>query len=125
MYLQKLKEMFSEMVLKKDASLIPVYYHPEFLLWTNEQEINYTEFLESHITYYATAIQYDIEYHEETFLEQGEKLAGRVWITTSRPNEAPKRIEVILIAHYKEGKLYRLWELTYPDWSKLATFKEM
>lgn len=125
MYIEKLKEMFAEMVLKKDASVIPVYYHPDFLLYTNEQSIDYQAFLESHETYYKTEIQYRIEYDEETFLEQGEKLAGRVWITTRRPNEPSRKIEVILIATYKEGKLYRLWELTYPDWSKLPAFEEM
>jgi hypothetical protein len=48
-------------------------------------------------------------------LQQGEKLAGRVWITISVPGTSHKRIEVILIAHYKDDKIYRLWELTYPD----------
>jgi hypothetical protein len=46
-----------------------------------------------------------------------------VWITTSRPNEAHKKIEVILIAQYKDNKIYRMWELTYPDWSKLPAFQ--
>lgn len=124
MYLQKLKEMFSEMVLKKDASVIPTCYHKEFLLYTNEEMMGYDAFLESHEKYYATPIKYEIQYDEETLLEQGDKIAGRVWITTSRPNEAARKIEVILIAQYKDGKIYRLWELTYPDWSKLAAFKE-
>ena len=35
MYLEKLKEMFSEMVVKKNISLIPTYYHPDFILYTN------------------------------------------------------------------------------------------
>ncbi|GGI75242.1 nuclear transport factor 2 family protein [Legionella impletisoli] len=124
MYIEKLKEMFSEMVIKKNASLIPEYYHEDFLLYTNDIKTNYDEFLTSHIAYYQTPIQYSIEYDEETLLEQDEKIAGRVWITTKRPNEAATKIEVILIGHYKEGKLHRLWELTYPDWSKLPAFEE-
>jgi hypothetical protein len=40
-----------------------------------------------------------------------------------RPSEPAKKIEVILIAEYKDGKIYRLWELTYPDWSQLPAFK--
>lgn len=124
MYIQKLKEMFSEMVLKKDAFVIPDYYHKDFLLYTNDETMGYDAFLESHVKYYATPIKYEIQYDEETFLEQGEKIAGRVWITTSRPNEPAKKIEVILITQYKDDKIYRLWELTYPDWSKLPAFKE-
>ncbi|HFD2237837.1 TPA: nuclear transport factor 2 family protein, partial [Legionella pneumophila] len=92
------------------------------LLYTNDIVTDYDEFLSSHQQYYATEIQYQVEYDEETFLEQGEKIAGRVFITTTRPNEPAKRIEVILIAQYKDEKIYRLWELTYPDWSKLPAF---
>jgi hypothetical protein len=124
MYLEKLKDMFNQMVLKKNASLIPFYYHEGFLLYTNDIQTNYTEFLESHQKYYATAIQYQVEYDEETLLEQDERVAARVWITTTKPGESAKRIEVILIAQYKQDKIYRLWELTYPDWSKLAEFKQ-
>lgn len=124
MSIEKMKEMFSEMVIKKNAQLIPLYYHPDFLLYTNEIITNYQDFLESHQKYYATEIQYQVEYDEETLVEQGEKIAARVWITTHRPNESAKRIEVILIAQYKENKIYRLWELTFPDWSKLPAFKE-
>lgn len=125
MYIEKIKKMFAEMVLKKDASLIPIYYHKDFLLYTNGQITDYDAFLKSHQEYYATSIQYEIVYDEETLLEEGEKVAGRVWITTSKPNEIPKKIEVILIAEFKDDKIYRLWELTYPDWSKMPEFKLM
>ncbi|KTD20663.1 hypothetical protein [Legionella londiniensis] len=124
MSIQKMKEMFREMVISKNAALIPYYYHQEFLLYTNEQVTNYDEFLRSHQKYYATDIQYNVAYDEEAWVEQGNKLAGRVFITTSTKDTPPQKIEVILIAHYREDKLYRLWELTYPDWSKLPAFKE-
>jgi hypothetical protein len=119
----QLKEMFTEMVLKKQASKISHYYHADFLLYTNGTTMNYAEFLKSHQEYYATPIQYQIEYDEETFLENGDKLAGRIWITVKKPNQGPRKIEVVLIAQYKDHKLYRLWELTYPDWSQLPAFK--
>lgn len=120
-----MKEMFSEMVIKKDASLIPKYYHKNFFLYTNGQEINYKSFLESHQSYYQTAIQYEVEYDEKTLVEQDDKIACRVWITTSRPGEPLKKIEVMLIAQYNDGKIYRLWELTHPDWSKLPAFTDI
>ena len=124
MYIEKLKEMFAVMVIRKDASTIPFYYHPDFLLYTNGQITNYADFLKSHQQYYATPIQYEVTYDEETLLEQGDKIAARVWITTSRPNESAKKIEVMLIAQYKEDKIHRLWELTYPDWSQLPAFRQ-
>lgn len=123
MYLESLKEMFEKMVISKNASLIPFYYHEDFVCFTNEQEMSYEHFLKFHQEIYATPIKYEVIYDEETLLEQGEKVAGRIWITTSLPNEMPKKIELILIAHYKDGKLYRLWELTSPDWSKMSEFQ--
>lgn len=123
MYIQILKEMFYEMVIKKNANLIPNYYHENFLLYTNEQIIDYTAFLKSHQEYYATSIEYDVTYDEAAFVEANEKVAARVWITTRKPNEPSKKIEVILITEFKDNKIYRLWELTYPDWSKLPSFK--
>ena len=121
--IHQLKEMFTEMVLKKQASKIPQYYHPDFLLYTNGETMDYAEFLRSHQEYYASPIQYQIEYDEETFLENKDRLAGRVWITVKKPEHPPRKIEVVLIAQYKDHKLYRLWELTYPDWSQLPTFQ--
>ena len=123
MSIDHIKEMFSQMVLKKDVSLIPKYYHQDFILYTNEEKMDYAFFFKMHESIYNTAIQYQVEYDDETLLEQDNKVAGRVWITVTKPNESPKKMEIILIAKYKEDKIYRLWELTYPDWSKLPEFK--
>ena len=123
MYLEKFKEMFERMTLKKDAALIPFYYHRDFMLYANDQELDYEDYLKFHQEVYETPIQYDVAYDEETFLEYGEKIAGRVWITTRWPNDPPKKIEVIFIAQFKENKIYRIWELTHPDWSKMPEFQ--
>lgn len=124
MTIQLLKEMFDKMVIEKNTSLIPEYYHSDFLLFTNGIQMDYTAFLKSHEEIYASPIQYQIEYDEETLLEKGNKISARLWITISKPHQNPTKIEVILIAEYKEGKIYRLWELTYPDWSQLPDFED-
>ena len=85
--------------------------------------MHYRDYLEFHEKYYATPISYHVEYDELTLLEQNERVAGRVWITVKRPHESAKKIEVILVVQYQEGKIIRLWELTYPDWSKLPAFE--
>ncbi len=125
MYIEKLKAMFDEMVVKKNLSVLSFYYHQDFLLYTNGIEMNYAAFLESHRKIYEEPITYQIEFEEETFLEQEDKVAGRIWITTSLPNEKPNKIEVVLIAQFKDRQIYRIWELTYPDWSQLPAFKEI
>lgn len=123
-YTNLLKEMFTEMVEQKKANLIPYYYHRDLMVYTNGKEFDYEAFFETHQEIYETPIEYEIAYNDETFVEDGEKVAGIVYITTSRPDEEPKEIEVILIVEYKDNKIYRVWELTWPDWSKLPAFKE-
>jgi len=86
--------------------------------------MNYDDFFNRHQKIYKTPIIYQIAYDEDTFVVQGEKLAGRIFITVQKPREKAKKLEVILIAQYKDKKLYRLWELTYPDWSKQSQFKQ-
>ena len=73
--------------------------------------MNYDDFFNRHQKIYKTPIIYQIAYDEDTFVVQGEKLAGRTFITLQKPGE-------------KFKKLYRLWELTYPDWSKQSQFKQ-
>ena len=123
MYLEKLKEMFERLTIKRDASLIPYYYHKDFVLYANNQKMTYEAYLKFHQEIYETPIKYEVTYDEDTLLEQGEKVAGRVWVKTSLPHEFPKKIEVILIVFFKDSKIYRIWELTYPDWSKLPEFQ--
>ena len=118
-----LKEMFREMVIKKDATLIPKYYHTELVLNTNGNIIKYQEFLDSHIKYYASSIEYKVEYDEDAWVVQNDKLAGRIFIITKKHGETEKKIEVILIAQYKDNKIIRVWELTFPDWSAMPEFQ--
>lgn len=120
-----LKEMFERMVVRKDPSLISDYYHPEFLLFTNGESWNFERFEKSHKEIYLTPIRYKIRYDEETIVEGKNKLAARVFISTTMPGDTPKEIEVILIAQYRDQKIYRLWELTYPDWSKMPEFEDI
>ena len=92
----RLIEMFDQMVLRKDASLIERYYHPDFLLYTNGQEQAYDAFADGHRRVYANEISYDISYDDDAWVVTDDRVAGRVWITTSRPDEEPTTIEVVL-----------------------------
>lgn len=119
-----LKEMFDKVTVEKNDKAIPLYYDKNFELYSNGKKMTLDTFLKMHRDIYKTSIQYKVRYDEKTFVEQGNKIAGRLFITTKKPNELAREIEVILIAEYKERKLYRLWELTYPDWSKLKAFQK-
>lgn len=124
-YVSLIKKMFAEVTLKKNGQAIPLYYDKDFKLYSNGKVMNYEDFLKQHEAIYKTPIQYKIRYEDETLIEQGNKVSGRLFITTQRPNEPAHEIEVILIAEYKNNKLYRLWELTYPDWSQMKAFKNL
>jgi hypothetical protein len=118
-----LRQMFDEMVVRKDATAIPRFYDPEFVMVSNGVVQEYEAFRASHEGVYDTDIMYAVEYDEEAWLEADDRVAARVWITTTRPYEKPTRIEVVLIATLRENRLLRLWELTWPNWSELPAFE--
>ena len=61
---------------------------------------------------------------ENAFVEHGDKVAARVIIKINKPNESEKELEIILICQFKDNKIYRIWELCYPDWSKMPEFQQ-
>lgn len=117
-----LTAMFDEVVVRKDASKIPSFYHPEFVMVSNGITQDYEAFTASHEGVYDTDIHYSVDYDNDAWVVQRDRIAARVWVTTSRPSSPPNQIEVMLIATLKEGRLHRLWELTFPDWSALPEF---
>lgn len=119
----RLREMFTRMVEAKDVSLVDEFFDPDFALTTNGQTQDLAQFRAGHERVYPTAITYRVEYDETCWVESGDRLAARVWITTQRPGEEPHRIEVVLVARYRAGRVLRLHELTWPDWTRLAEFE--
>lgn len=119
-----LREMFDQMVLRKDAELISHYYHRDFVMYSDGLAQGFDEFAASHRKVYSTPIQYAVEYDEQTWVESADKVACRAWITTSRPGEKPNRIEVVLIAAFRDGKIWRVWETTWPSWRGVAALED-
>ena len=119
---QLMRELFSSMVEAKDISKVEEYYDPDFMLYTNGQVQDFAAFRAGHERVYPTGISYSVRYDDDAWVENGDRLAGRVWITTSRPGEDPTEIEVMLIAQFRGGRILRLWELTWPDWSNMKAF---
>lgn len=118
-----LRQMFEQMVEKKDPAAIERFYDPSFVMFSNGVTQDFEAFAASHRTVYATQIHYSVEYDDEAWVEAEDKVAARVWITTSRPNESPTRIEVVLIAEFRDGRITRVWETTWPSWNELPAFE--
>jgi hypothetical protein len=111
-----LREMFEQMVVAKDAGAIARYYHPEFVTYSDGISQTFAEFEAGHRGVYQTPISYSIAYDDEAWVEADGRVAARVWITTARPDEAPTRIEVVLIASFVDRRIHRIWETTWPSW---------
>jgi hypothetical protein len=118
-----MQEMFREMVEAKDIAKVERYYDPGFVLATNGRTQDYAEFHAGHARVYPTEISYSVEYDDEAWIESADRLGGRMWITTQRPGEDATRIEVVFLAAFRDGRITRLWELTWPDWSQLGAFE--
>jgi hypothetical protein len=116
--------MFEQMVIAKDPEAISRYYHPDFVMYSDGLSQNYAEFEASHRGVYATPISYDITYDDEAWVETDDRVAARAWITTTRPGEAPTRIEIVLIATFVDGRIHRVWETTWPSWRSVEAFAD-
>lgn len=122
MSVELIREMFDRMVVAKNHELIAHYYHPDFIMTSNGQQQDYAAFAASHERIYTTAISYAFRYDEQAWVQSDDRVAGRVWVTTKRPEEEATTMELILIATFLDGRIHRLWELTWPDWSALKAF---
>lgn len=118
-----LREMFERMVVAKNIELAERYYDPDFLMYSDGLCQDFAAFRDSHRKLYETAISYAVEYDEQAWVEAADKVAGRAWITTSRPGERPTRIELVLIAAYRDGRILRVWETTWPSWRNVAALE--
>lgn len=114
----QLQRMFTEMVLAKDASKIDEFYDDEFLLISNGITQDHEEFVRFHREAFDTDISYAFRYDEDAVVEDGDRLGFRVFIELSWPDQPAREIEVIGIARYRDRRMHRLWELTFPDWSQ-------
>lgn len=124
-----LKAMFAEMVVEKNAGLIDRFYDPEFVMYSNGIEQGFAAFAEEHRKIYTTDITYRFEYDEDAWVSEIDdsgtgKIAGRLWVTTTLPDQKPTRIELILVAAYVRGKIRTVWELTFPNWAALDAFQD-
>jgi len=119
-----LREMFDRMVVAKNAELIEHYYHPDFVMYSDGLSQSYAEFSESHRKLYASDISYAVEYDEQAWVEAPDRVAARVWITTSRSGEQATRIEVVVIAALRDGRIHRVWETTWPSWRDQPAFEK-
>lgn len=69
MSVEMIKEMFEQMVLKKDPAAIARFYAPDFELHSNGVVRGFEEFAEGHRQVYASEITYGVEYDDDAVSE--------------------------------------------------------
>ncbi len=67
--------------------------------------MDYQTFLTGHQKSCASPIVFDVSYDEETFLEQDNRVSVRMWINIALPNKEVHKLELMLIARFKDGKI--------------------
>jgi predicted ester cyclase len=110
---EKLKTVFQATLIEQNPNAISRYYHPDLRLYTNGKKMDFDTYVKTHQGMYKPGISYEFTYDKATIVQEGEKVATRLWLT-ELPSQ--KMVEVILIVEFKGDQIYRLWELTYPDW---------
>lgn len=64
-----------------------------------------------------------MRYDDDAWVQTADRVAGRLWITTERPDTKATEMEIVLIATFLDGRIHRIWEVTWPDWSALPEFE--
>lgn len=113
------KKMIKEVTLKKRAEKIGSYYSKDFILYSNGTEIKFKDFKSKYDEIYKNPIEYVIKEPHTKIFAKNDKVTAHLLVTIKKPNVKPKELEVILIAQIKDGKIFRIWELVYPDWQRI------
>lgn len=122
---QQLQNMFSDMVIKKNISQMPRYYTKDFILYSNEHQMAYQVFYKFHASQYKQAIHYRVKYHTKTIVRdpRAHRLAERLSISYRMGRGSWHKLQVACIVQFKQHKIQRMWETTYPDWSKAPSLR--
>ena len=95
---ERMQEMFTRMVEAKDASLVDIYYDPDFLLTTNGRPRASRP--SGPGTNAPARPRSPTASSTTTTAGSSPVTASPAWITAQRPGERAHRIEVVLVAAY-------------------------
>ena len=118
-----LVEMFDRMVVAKDKAAIPRYYDPEFVMVSNGITAGVRGVPTA--TRRCTTPRSRMRWSTTTSPGSRPTTGSRSASGSPRPDRAslPRRLELVLIAAYREGRILRVWELTWPNWADLPAFE--
>jgi hypothetical protein len=112
---QRLLQMFSEVVIEKNASLIQSHFHPGFILEANGRRQGLPIFLRRRELDYATAVSYEVQFDDRAWIEAADAVGARLWLTVRKPGATANVLELLLLATYRGDRIYRMWQSAWPE----------
>lgn len=114
--IELIKNMFSEFADKRDISKLDNFYSKDFTMESNGQHYNYQEFKNVEQSIFKKIKNQKDTYHD--IFATSDKVVSRMTIKLTHQDGKIDEYQVILIALIKDNKIAKIWEVTYPDWSK-------
>jgi ketosteroid isomerase-like protein len=109
------RNMFKEFAEGLDVSKLDKYYSHDFILESNTVTYDYQTYKNLETNIYKTLKSLHVQY--EDIFSTANKVTARMKITLTHKDGKVNDFYVILIARLHEGKIDRIWEITYPSWS--------
>jgi ketosteroid isomerase-like protein len=110
------KEMFSEFAEKLDMNKFDGFYTKNFVLESNGKRYSHEEYKNIEHDIFQTLKRLRVVRYNDIFCASN-KVVSRMTIKLVHKNGKINEFQVILIALIKNGKIDKIWELTYPSWS--------
>lgn len=106
---------FLESASKLDAGAIDQQLTPDFEMFSNDVHWDFQTYKDYHVESYKTRKAITFDYQD--IFSSKDRVAARVNITLTNPDNSTKEFQVMLIAQITGDRISKLWELTFPHWA--------
>jgi hypothetical protein len=114
-----LAELLGRVVAGHDDTAMDEYLHPEFRLWCNGTAHDRASFAGRVATALAGNLGYAIDVDDQAWVTGADRVAARIWVSSTPSAAEPSDTEVLLIATVRDGRFDRAWVLAWPDRPRL------
>jgi predicted ester cyclase len=98
-----------------DPHAVDHQFTDDFEMFSNDVHWDLQTYKQYHVESYENRKQIQVDILD--IFGQADRVAGRVSITLMDLQDNKREFQVMFIAQIKDGRVFRLWELTYPHWN--------
>jgi hypothetical protein len=110
-----LVSLIDRVVADHDPDALDDHLHPQFQLWCNGSSYDLETFRLRIATALAGNLGYAVDYDDRAWVSRPDRVAGRLWISSTPSDADPTDSEVLLLATVRDGRFDRAWLLAWPD----------